>query len=42
MEFKDYISQTLTQLIEGVRNAQEFAKEHGAIIKGKQFSSNCY
>lgn len=37
MELSDYISQTLTQIIEGVRNAQEFAKEHGSIINGSNF-----
>ena len=32
MELKDFISETITQMMEGVKNAQEKAKEFGAII----------
>ena len=32
MELKDFISETLTQMMEGVKNAQEKAKEFGAIV----------
>ena len=32
MELKDFITETLTQMMEGVKNAQEKAKEFGAII----------
>ena len=32
MELKDFITETLTQMMEGVKNAQEKAKEVGAIV----------
>jgi len=32
MELKDFITETLTQMMEGVKNAQEKAKEFGAIV----------
>ena len=32
MGLKDFITETLTQMMEGVKNAQEKAKEFGAII----------
>jgi hypothetical protein len=35
MELKDYVSQTLIQIIEGVEAAQEIAKAKGAIINGQ-------
>lgn len=32
VELKDFISTTLTQLIDGIMNAQEYAKDKGAIV----------
>ena len=32
MELKDFITETLTQMMEGVKNAQEKAKRFGAVI----------
>jgi hypothetical protein len=32
VDLKDFVSQTLTQIIEGVKAAQEAAKEHGAEV----------
>lgn len=32
MELKDFITETLTQMMEGVKNAQEKAKGFGAIV----------
>lgn len=32
MDLKDFVSETLKEIIAGVKEAQEYAKEHGAII----------
>lgn len=32
MELKDYVSEVLTQIIEGVKKSQEYAAENGAMI----------
>lgn len=41
MELRDFISSTLTQLIDGIANAQEYAKSKGAIINpDDRFVSN--
>lgn len=41
MELRDFISSTLTQLIDGISNAQEYAQSKGAKINPvDKFSSN--
>ncbi len=40
MELKTFISQTLTEIIEGVKQAQEATKESGAIINPSQSKEN--
>jgi hypothetical protein len=41
MELRDFISSTLTQLIDGIVNAQEYAQSKGAIINpSDRFVSN--
>jgi hypothetical protein len=37
MKLQDYISETLKQIILGVKDAQEFAKDQGAIINGQDW-----
>lgn len=37
MDLKDFVSETLKEIIAGVKEAQEYAKEHGAIINPTKF-----
>jgi hypothetical protein len=37
MELKDYISETIKQIVQGVKTAQLFAVENGAVINGSRF-----
>jgi hypothetical protein len=37
MELKTYISETLKHIIDGVKNAQEYAKDNNAVISGSEF-----
>lgn len=39
MDLKDFVSETLKEIIEGVKDAQEFAKEKGAIINPSNFGT---
>lgn len=39
MDLKDFVSETLKEIIEGVKDAQEFAKEKGAIINPSKFGT---
>jgi hypothetical protein len=39
MELKDFVSETLKQIFEGVKTAQIFAKEHGGQISPKGISA---
>lgn len=39
MDLKDFISETLKEIVAGVKDAQEFAKEYGAIINPTNFGT---
>ena len=39
MELNRFISETLKEIIAGVKDAQEFAKENGACINPNQFGT---
>ena len=39
MDLKDFVSETLKEIIEGVKDAQEFAKGKGAIINPSKFGT---
>jgi hypothetical protein len=39
MELETFISETLTSIIKGVKNAQDFAKENGARINPVRFNA---
>ena len=37
MDLKDFVSETLKEIISGVEEAQEYAKKHGAVINPTKF-----
>lgn len=37
MDLKDFVSETLKEIIAGVKEVQEYAKEHGATINPTKF-----
>lgn len=37
MDLKDFVSETLKEIIEGVKDAQDFAIENGAVINPTSF-----
>ena len=37
MELKEFVSETLKEIIAGIKDAQEYAKENGAIINPTHF-----
>lgn len=39
MELKEFVSETLKEIISGVKNAQAFAQENGACINPNQFGT---
>lgn len=39
MDLKNFVNETLRQIIEGVEEAQSFAKEHGACINPANFGA---
>lgn len=38
MELKDFVEETLRQIIDGVRAAQEYGKQHGAFVNPKSLT----
>lgn len=42
MELKDFITETLVQMMEGVKNAQKKAEEFGAIVNPESLGGDSY